>query len=78
MALAIVLGILSSGPPEPVSARETAFLHDAPLTPRKTAADYARSVSPIHPLPQNLPDCGVVFDALHKRDKFVPHPSGIS
>jgi hypothetical protein len=40
--------------------------------------DYARSVAPIHPLPQNLPDCGTIFDALHKRDKYVPHPSGIS
>ncbi|KAL8280760.1 hypothetical protein RQP46_006764 [Phenoliferia psychrophenolica] len=39
---------------------------------------YARSVSPIHPLPHNLPDPGVVFDALLKRDRFEPHPSGIS
>ncbi|KAK4702162.1 linoleate 10R-lipoxygenase, partial [Phenoliferia sp. Uapishka_3] len=39
---------------------------------------YARDVVPVHPLPNNLPDPGVVFDALLKRDKFVPHPSGIS
>lgn len=39
---------------------------------------YARTVPPCHPLPQNLPDPSVVFEALLKRDKFVPHPSGIS
>ncbi|KAK4699084.1 hypothetical protein P7C70_g7182, partial [Phenoliferia sp. Uapishka_3] len=39
---------------------------------------YARSVAPVHPLPRNLPDPGVVFDALLSRDKFEPHPSGIS
>ncbi|ORY87395.1 heme peroxidase, partial [Leucosporidium creatinivorum] len=39
---------------------------------------YARSVPPMHPLPPNLPDPGTLFDALLKRDEFVPHPSGIS
>ncbi|GAA5977217.1 hypothetical protein JCM5350_003259 [Sporobolomyces pararoseus] len=39
---------------------------------------YARSVVPEHPMPQELPDNGTVWDTLMKRDKFVPHPSGIS
>ena len=50
----------------------------ADLSHFELSADYARSVSPIHPLPQNLPDCGTVFDALHKKSKNEPHPSGIS
>ncbi|GAA6043896.1 hypothetical protein JCM8097_004294 [Rhodosporidiobolus ruineniae] len=39
---------------------------------------YARNVAPVHPMPENLPDVGTVFDALLKRDEFTPHPSGIS
>ncbi|GAA5948461.1 hypothetical protein JCM3765_004890, partial [Sporobolomyces pararoseus] len=39
---------------------------------------YARSVAPEHPMPQELPDNGTIWDTLMKRDKFVPHPSGIS
>ncbi|GAA5875484.1 hypothetical protein JCM16303_000644 [Sporobolomyces ruberrimus] len=39
---------------------------------------YARSVVPEHPMPQQLPDTATVWDTLMKRDKFVPHPSGIS
>ncbi|GAA6058664.1 hypothetical protein JCM10212_004075 [Sporobolomyces blumeae] len=48
--------------------------------PRLGAAGepYARSVPPMHAMPQQLPDCGTVWDTLMKRDKFVPHPSGIS
>ncbi|KAH8920687.1 heme peroxidase [Atractiella rhizophila] len=51
-----------------------------PLFPMLGAAGtpYARSVPPLHPKPQNLPDAQLVFDALLKRDKFVPQPSGIS
>ncbi|GAA5940886.1 hypothetical protein JCM1841_000416 [Sporobolomyces salmonicolor] len=50
------------------------------FNPRLGAAGepYARSVAPVHCMPQQLPDPGTVFDALLKRDKFVPHPSGIS
>ncbi|KAL8280766.1 hypothetical protein RQP46_006770 [Phenoliferia psychrophenolica] len=44
----------------------------------KAGTPYARSVPPVHPLPHNLPDPGLVFDALLKRDSFEPHPSGIS
>ncbi|KAI0338309.1 heme peroxidase [Trametopsis cervina] len=40
---------------------------------------YARSVPSRHPLPpQFLPDAGLVFDVLLKRDKFTPHPGGVS
>ncbi|GAA5974545.1 hypothetical protein JCM11641_002083 [Rhodosporidiobolus odoratus] len=39
---------------------------------------YARSVSPCHPKNPHLPSPGVVFDALLRREKFKPHPSGIS
>ncbi|GAA6055298.1 hypothetical protein JCM3770_004827 [Rhodotorula araucariae] len=39
---------------------------------------YARSVPNIHAFPENMPDVGVVFDTLLKRDHFEPHPSGIS
>lgn len=36
---------------------------------------YARSVPSTHPLPPSfLPDAGLVFDTLLKRDEFVPHP----
>ncbi|GAA5864064.1 hypothetical protein JCM1840_000691 [Sporobolomyces johnsonii] len=50
------------------------------FNPRLGAAGepYARTVAPVHCMPQQLPDPGTVFDALLKRDKFVPHPSGIS
>ncbi|GAA5956098.1 hypothetical protein JCM21900_002592 [Sporobolomyces salmonicolor] len=50
------------------------------FNPRLGAAGepYARSVAPVHCMPQQLPDLGTVFDALLKRDKFVPHPSGVS
>ncbi|BGP48804.1 hypothetical protein JCM10450v2_004680 [Rhodotorula kratochvilovae] len=44
----------------------------------KAGMPYARSVPNIHAFPENLPDVGVVFDVLLKRDKFEPHPSGIS
>ncbi|KAM0748536.1 linoleate diol synthase [Meredithblackwellia eburnea MCA 4105] len=44
----------------------------------RAGTPYARSVAPIHPAPKNLPDPGVVFDALLKRETFEPHPSGIS
>ncbi|GAA5911851.1 uncharacterized protein JCM6883_001290, partial [Sporobolomyces salmoneus] len=39
---------------------------------------YARTAVPEHCQPQDLPDNGTVWDTLMKRDKFVPHPSGIS
>lgn len=39
---------------------------------------YARTVPPLRPKMPNLPEPEVVFDALLKREKFVPHPSGIS
>ncbi|CAL1714626.1 unnamed protein product [Somion occarium] len=40
---------------------------------------YARSVQQVHPLPRDaLPDAGLVFDTLLKREKFVKHPAGLS
>ena len=40
---------------------------------------YARSVPSTHPLPPSfLPDPSLVFDVLLKRDKFTPHPGGVS
>ncbi|KAI0060754.1 linoleate diol synthase, partial [Artomyces pyxidatus] len=45
----------------------------------KAGMPYARSVQQSHPLPQNmLPDAGLVFDTLLKRDGFVKHPAGLS
>ncbi|KIY53364.1 linoleate diol synthase [Fistulina hepatica ATCC 64428] len=45
----------------------------------KAGTAYARSVQQTHPLPtKNLPDAGLIFDTLLKRDKFVPHPGGLS
>lgn len=41
----------------------------------KAGMPYARSVPSTHPLPRfALPDAGLVFDMLMKRDKFEPHP----
>ncbi|KAG6889751.1 hypothetical protein C0992_004269 [Termitomyces sp. T32_za158] len=40
---------------------------------------YARSVQQSHPLPRNkLPDAGLVFDTLLRREGFVKHPAGLS
>ncbi|EKM53146.1 uncharacterized protein PHACADRAFT_259331 [Phanerochaete carnosa HHB-10118-sp] len=45
----------------------------------KAGVPYARSVPSTLPLPASaLPDPGLVFDMLLKRDKFVPHPGGVS
>ncbi|KAI0291817.1 linoleate diol synthase [Russula brevipes] len=45
----------------------------------KADRPYARSVQQIHALPRNmLPDAGLVFDTLLKREKFVRHPAGLS
>ncbi|TCD67949.1 hypothetical protein EIP91_011750 [Steccherinum ochraceum] len=45
----------------------------------KAGAPYARTVQQGNPLPSNqMPDPGLVFDTLLKRDKFVDHPAGIS
>ncbi|KAF7303748.1 hypothetical protein MIND_00604400 [Mycena indigotica] len=52
-----------------------------PLIPTLGAAGspYARSVpSTSHIPPATLPDAGLVFDTLLKREKFIPHPGGIS
>lgn len=52
-----------------------------PLIPGlgKVGSPYARS-SPSTSLTPNtsLPQPGLIFDTLLKRDKFVPHPDGIS
>ncbi|KAI0369199.1 linoleate diol synthase [Pilatotrama ljubarskyi] len=45
----------------------------------KAGMPYARSVQQTHPLPRNeMPDAGLVFDTLLRREKFVPHPAGLS
>ncbi|KIP10018.1 hypothetical protein PHLGIDRAFT_101881 [Phlebiopsis gigantea 11061_1 CR5-6] len=45
----------------------------------KAGTPYARSVQQSHPLPQKaLPDAGLVFDTLLRREKFVKHPAGLS
>ena len=52
-----------------------------PLVPTLGQANspYARSVPPANIAPKRaLPDPGLVFDSLLKRDKFEEHPGGIS
>jgi len=45
----------------------------------KAGAAYARSVQQPHPLPRHmLPDPGLIFDTLLRREKFVQHPAGLS
>lgn len=45
----------------------------------KAGSPYARSVPSTHPLPAfALPDAGLVFDRLLKRETFTPHPDGVS
>ncbi|KAK4057316.1 hypothetical protein OIO90_001813 [Microbotryomycetes sp. JL221] len=44
----------------------------------RAGTPYAKSVPACRPTPTNLPAPSVVFDALLKRRKFTPHPSGIS
>ena len=52
-----------------------------PLIPTlgKARSPYARSVPSANTRPvSSLPNSGLVFDTLLKRDKFEPHPGGIS
>ena len=44
----------------------------------KAGSPYARSVPSSRLSPSALPDPGLVFDTLLKRDEFVPHPGGVS
>ncbi|KAK6992254.1 heme peroxidase [Favolaschia claudopus] len=45
----------------------------------RAGTPYARSVQQTHPLAKHeLPDAGLVFDTLLKRDGFVNHPGGLS
>jgi cytochrome P450 len=45
----------------------------------KAKTPYARSVQPSQALPYNqLPDPGLLFDTLLKREGFVKHPAGLS
>ncbi|KAG1881160.1 heme peroxidase [Suillus subluteus] len=45
----------------------------------KAGTPYARSVQGANPLPRNqMPDAGLVFDTLLRREKFTPHPQGLS
>lgn len=52
-----------------------------PLFPTmgKAGSPYARSVPSKHCLPKDsLPDPGLIFDTLLKRDKYEEHPGGVS
>ncbi|OAX41520.1 heme peroxidase [Rhizopogon vinicolor AM-OR11-026] len=45
----------------------------------KAGTPYARSVQQTNPLPRNqMPDAGLVFDTLLRREKFTKHPQGLS
>lgn len=45
----------------------------------KAGLPYSRSVQQTHPLPvDQLPDPGLVFDTLLRRDEFRKHPAGLS
>ncbi|KAI6149466.1 heme peroxidase [Pisolithus tinctorius] len=45
----------------------------------KAGTPYARSVQQANPLPRNqMPDAGLVFDTLLRRDEFRKHPAGLS
>ncbi|KAH6915985.1 heme peroxidase [Coprinopsis sp. MPI-PUGE-AT-0042] len=45
----------------------------------KAGMPYSRSVQQTHPLPINqMPDPGLLFDTLLKREGFVEHPGGLS
>ncbi|KAF7796357.1 hypothetical protein EIP86_007534 [Pleurotus ostreatoroseus] len=45
----------------------------------KANTPYSRSVQQLHPLPANsLPDPGLIFDTLLRREKFTDHPAGLS
>jgi linoleate 10R-lipoxygenase len=45
----------------------------------KAGTPYSRSVQQGHPLPANqLPDPGLLFDTLLRREGFVKHPGGLS
>ncbi|KDR80737.1 hypothetical protein GALMADRAFT_1103751 [Galerina marginata CBS 339.88] len=45
----------------------------------KAGTPYSRSVQQSHPLPRNqLPDAGLIFDTLLRREGFVKHPGGLS
>lgn len=60
--------------------READGSKNNPFIPELGAAGqpYARTTPNLHPFPESLPDVATVFDSLMRRDKFVPHPSGIS
>jgi linoleate 10R-lipoxygenase len=63
------------------SYREPDGSSNNPLIPHLGAAHtpYARSVASSHVAPvATLPDPGLVFDTLLKRDKDVEHPTGLS
>jgi linoleate 10R-lipoxygenase len=61
--------------------REPDGSNNNPLNPQLGAAHmpYARSITSSHVAPlATLPDPGVIFDTLLKRDKDVEHPTGLS
>jgi linoleate 10R-lipoxygenase len=72
---------VSAAPPVPYAFRAADGSNYNPLFPTlgKAGSPYARSVPSTNNSPKNaLPDPGLLFDTLLKRDKFKPHPDGIS
>ncbi|GAA5917978.1 hypothetical protein JCM8208_000715 [Rhodotorula glutinis] len=62
-----------------VPAWVTRSTSSSSLTPsRRSTSVRVRGTPNLHTFPTQLPDPGVVWDSLLKRDKFVAHPSGIS
>lgn len=39
---------------------------------------YCRTIPPMTIQPSGLPDAGLIFDSLYARQKFNPHPNGVS
>ncbi|KAH7106072.1 heme peroxidase [Auriculariales sp. MPI-PUGE-AT-0066] len=66
---------------KPYAHRMPDGANNNPLFPDlgRAGMPYARSVAPTRPVPlSSLPDAGVLFDVLLRRDKFTEHPSGIN
>ncbi|OBZ73945.1 Linoleate 10R-lipoxygenase [Grifola frondosa] len=77
MLLEYILVYLSKRPPGALSTKLQNTVVQLHLG--KAGTPYARSVQQIHAVPgHDLPDPGLVFDTLLKREAFVKHPAGLS
>lgn len=54
--------------------------YNNPMLPMLGAANtpYARSIIPESIQLGSLPDPGLIFDSIYAREKFKPHPNGVS